>query len=347
MIDRQQMLIKVAKQDKSASLVANIVLADRMTKLAHKEAIRGFIAAKAMNKKADFSDFLNKAWSNAKDWWKDDANKAGLAGGALGALGTYGLTGLVPGLKDNTALRLALSGAGGYAGMKGGKYAWNTALSRGNAAGQEQQKKLDDEELKNRESEWKATEDRLKEGITAAEDKGRADLAAAKARAAEQLAAAESGYNAKINDMQTVVDSARAAQAEAEAARAEAIKKNEIAGTATTLRHAQQGRAYENKRIAEINADKLQVNKVNAKGWLTDVLGGVDIDKLGYQSIDRETSAAIQASLNQQIEAAANYPEYAEYLRGLLAAVQSKTVAKPKSPAVKAAPSVNGPIPLQ
>ena len=40
MIDRQQMLIKVAKQDKSASLVATVVLADRMTKVARKEAIR-------------------------------------------------------------------------------------------------------------------------------------------------------------------------------------------------------------------------------------------------------------------------------------------------------------------
>jgi len=249
MIDRQQMLIKVARQDKSASLVANIVLADRMTKLAHKEAIRGFIAAKAMNKKADFSDFLNKAWSNAKDWWKDDANKAGLAGGALGALGTYGLTGLVPGLKDNTALRLALSGAGGYAGLKGGQAAWNTALSRGTAAGQEQQAKQDAQALKDREEEWNAERERLNNGYNDLEAKSRADLAAAKAKGIADVDAAKAQG---ARDLEAANAAAAKAMQEAQSgwAKTEEGYKNQMAGLQADAAKAAEG--YET-RINNLN----------------------------------------------------------------------------------------------
>lgn len=332
MIDRQQMLIKVAKQNKSASLVANIVLADRMTKLAHKEAIRGFIAAKAMNKKADFSDFLNKAWSNAKDWWKDDANKAGLAGGALGALGTYGLTGLVPGLKNNTALRLALSGAGGYAGLKGGQAAWNTALSRGNAAGQEAQKKLDDEELKNRESEWNAERNRLNEGITAAEDKGKADVAAAKAQGAKDLEAANAA-SAKALDaanaaaakertafgeertrLQTAIDAAKARE-----------KELTDAGAAENAKYVAQAKAQEQLRRQE--GQKL----VNAefKKKLTNHVQ--ELLKSGEPLAPEVAKQQIDA-LTQRL-AITSDPEQQQLLRNAIAILQKNTAAPVQAPA--------------
>ena len=258
MIDRQQMLIKVAKQDKSASLVATVVLADRMTKVARKEAIRGFVAAKAMNKKADISDFLSQAWDNAKNWWKDDANKAGVAGGALGALGTYGLTGLVPGLKNNTALRLALSGAGGYAGLKGGQAAWNTALSRGNAAGQAKQKTIDDEELKNRESEWNAERTRLNEGITAAEERGKADVAAAKAQGAKDLEAANAASAKALDAANAAAAKERAAFGEERTRLQTAIdaakaREKELtdAGAAENAKYVAQAKAQEQLRLQE------------------------------------------------------------------------------------------------
>lgn len=321
MIDRQQMLIKVAKQDKSASLVAHIVLADRMTKLAHKEAIRDFIAAKAMNKKADFSDFLNKAWSNAKDWWKDDANKAGLAGGALGALGTYGLTGLVPGLKDNTALRLALSGAGGYAGMRGGKYAWNTALSRGNAAGQEQQKKLDDEELKNRESEWNAERTRLNEGITAAEDRGKADVAAAKARGAKELEAANAAaakeraaFGEERARLQTAIDAAKARE-----------KELTDAGAAENAKYVAQAKAQEQLRRQE--GQKL----VNAefKKKLTNHVQ--ELLKSGEPLAPEVAKQQIDA-LTQRL-AITSDPEQQQLLRNAITVLQKNTAAPVQAPA--------------
>ena len=220
-MDNNKLLIKIASQDKAAGVVATVCLASRMRKAARLEALRNFATAKAMNKKADFKDFLSKAVDSAKNWWSDDANKAGLATGALGALGTYGLTGLIPGLKRNTALRLALSGAGGYAGLKGGQAAWNTALSRGNAAGQAKQKTIDDEELKNRESEWKAERTRLNEGITAAEEKGKADLAAAKALGAKDLEAANAAaakeraaFGEERNRLQSTIDAAKAREKE-------------------------------------------------------------------------------------------------------------------------------------
>jgi hypothetical protein len=321
MIDRQQMLIKVAKQDKSASLVATVVLADRMTKVARKEAIRGFVAAKAMNKKADFSSFLNQAWDNAKNWWANDANKAGLAGGALGALGTYGLTGLVPGLKNNTALRLALSGAGGYAGLKGGQAAWNTALSRGNAVGQEAQKKLDDEELKNRESEWNAERTRLNEGITAAEDKGKADVAAAKAQGAKALDAANAAaakeraaFGEERTRLQTAIDAAK-----------EREKELTDAGAAENAKYVAQAKAQEQLRRQE--SQKLVNAEFNKK--LTNHLQ--ELLKSGKPLAPEVAKQQIDA-LTQRLAFTSN-PEQQQLLRNAIAILQKNTAAPVQAPA--------------
>lgn len=317
MIDRQQMLIKVAKQDKSASLVATVVLADRMTKVARKEAIRGFVAAKTMNKKADISDFLNQAWDNAKNWWKDDANKAGLAGGALGALGTYGLTGLVPGLKNNTALRLALSGAGGYAGLKGGQAAWNTALSRGNASGQAKQKTIDDEELKNRESEWNSERARLNEGITAAEEKGKADLAAANAAAAKERAAfgeERTAFGEERTRLQTAIDAAQARE-----------KELTDAGAAENAKYVAQAKAQEQLRRQE--GQKL----VNAefKKKLTNHVQ--ELLKSGEPLAPEVAKQQIDA-LTQRL-AITSDPEQQQLLRNAITVLQKNTAAPVQAPA--------------
>lgn len=321
MIDRQQMLIKVAKQDKSASLVATVVLADRMTKLARKEAIRGFVSAKAMNKKADISDFLSQAWDNAKNWWKDDANKAGLAGGALGALGTYGLTGLVPGLKNNTALRLALSGTGGYAGLKGGQAAWNTALSRGNAAGQAKQKMIDDEELKNRESEWNTERTRLNEGITAAEDRGKADVAAAKALGAKELEAANAAaakeraaFGEERTRLQTAIDAAK-------------VREKELtdAGAAENAKYVAQAKAQEQLRRQEgqklINAEfkKKLTNHVQ------------ELLKSGEPLAPEVAKQQIDA-LTQRL-AITSDPEQQQLIKNAITILQKNTVAPVQAPA--------------
>lgn len=320
MLDKQQMLIKVASQDKATAIVASVCLADRMTKLARKEAIRDFVAAKAMNKKADFSEFMSKAMDNAKNWWKDDANKAGLATGALGALGTYGLTGLVPGLRNNTALRLALSGAGGYAGMRGGQAAWNTALARGNSAGQAKQQEIDAEEAKQREAEFGAERDRLNAGIRAAEDKGKADVNAAKADAAKERAAMEAAakaqqeaFGAERSKMQTVIDAAKARE-----------KELVDAGAAENAKYVAQAKAQEQLRREEgqklVNAEFEKKLSAHLKTLLAD--GKPLAPEVGKAQID---------ALSQRL-ATTSDPIQQDLLRKAITLIEQKTAKPATSP---------------
>lgn len=302
MLDKQQMLIKVASQDKATAIVASVCLADRMTKLARKEAIRGFVAAKAMNKKADFSEFMSKAMDNAKNWWKDDANKAGLATGALGALGTYGLTGLVPGLRNNTALRLALSGAGGYAGMRGGQTAWNTALARGNSAGQAKQQAIDAEEAKQREAEFGAERDRLNAGIRAAEDKGKSDVAAANAAAAKER-----------SKMQAVINAAKARE-----------KALTDAGAAENAKYVAQAKAQEQLRLQESQKLVNEEFKKKLTNHVQELLKGGKLltPEVAKQQID---------ALTQRLSITSD-PEQQQLIRNAIAILQKNIAAPAQTP---------------
>ena len=176
---KNKMLMKLASQDRAPGLIANVYMAEKLTKIARQQAVREFTINCALKKKADFdfSKALNGAWDGIKNWWSDDANKAGLATGALGALGTYGLTGLVPGLRRNQALRLALSAAGGFGGYKGGQWGANKLMSDANAKGQATQAAIDAEAAKQQAEEFGNERNHMQSIIDAAKAQAEKDQA--------------------------------------------------------------------------------------------------------------------------------------------------------------------------
>lgn len=132
---KQNMLMKVASLDKSASLVARIAFANSMTKVANKVALQDYMEKVAAGEKGSFADSLNNAWQGIQDWWSKPENQAGLATGALSGLATYGLTGLIPGLKNNQLARLGLAAGGLYGGYKGGQWGAKNLFNNGAEAG--------------------------------------------------------------------------------------------------------------------------------------------------------------------------------------------------------------------
>lgn len=189
----QTVLMKIAAKEKTPALLGNICMARCLAKTAKAKAINDYTKACILHKRAaDLGQTLNDAWNGVQEWWKDDANKAGLATGAAGALGTYGLTGLIPGLKNNTALRLALAGAGGYGAYKGGQWGANRLMENSYSAGASNAQKEYETQLADKDSQIASDRAEYRNAL----DRERATSANASNELEKQLTTAKSEADA-------------------------------------------------------------------------------------------------------------------------------------------------------
>lgn len=259
---KQILLMKVARNERSCGFLANMHTARTLGKVARKAAIQSFAEDCILNKKASLGDALNGAWEGVKNWWADDANKAGLVGGGLTALGTYGLTGLVPGLRNNTAARLGISGLAGVGGYYGGQYGANALLDKyrniGNEAGHAEgyQQGLDQgaKDLEEQRKDYESTVNSLRGDLDASmqnADKIRGDLTAeqnAHKMTQAGLAGANEALAGKVKEL-------GAAQEEADRLRDTiAAHENTIAGNEQTIAGLRGDLDASGKRMSELNA---------------------------------------------------------------------------------------------
>jgi len=310
---KNKMLMKVASNSKAPELLANVCVAQKLTKIARQQAVKDFTLACAMNKKADFGSALNGAWEGIQDWWKNDANKAGLATGALGALGTYGLTGMVPGLRRNQALRLALSAAGGFGGYKGGQWGANKLMSDANAKGQLAQAAVDAEAANQQAGEWNAERGRLQAAIDAAKAKAEQDKATIGGLKGDLAGANKSLEAAKAQAKADKADLA-VATTERDALKATTDPKN--------VNYLNAGKALWEKRVAEGQALENAEFKKKLDGFLSNLFAG--------GKLSTEDAAAQIAAMEQQM-AAAKDPQQQEWLSKAIEAIKANTVAPAKA----------------
>lgn len=313
---KNKLLVKIATQDKAPGLIANVYLAGKLNKTARATAVREFTKATLMNKEAvDFKQTLDSAWKGLQDWWSKDENKAGLATGALGALSTYGLTGLVPGLKNNTALRLGVAAAGGYGGFKGGQWGANKLMSDANAKGQLAQAAIDAQAAKDRESELGAERARLQDTINAANAR------------AEQQAAEIAKIRGTLDTTTSDLDSVRSALGEANARNTSVQKELDAAnsrnkeltdaGAAENAKYVAAGKAQEQKRMAE--SQQLVNAEFNKK------LTGFVRSLLQNGPLTAEEGANQVAALQDRLTNTTD-PEQRKLLENAIALIQKNTM---------------------
>lgn len=318
---KNKMLMKIASQDKVPGLIANVYMANKLTKLARQQAVKDFTLTCALKKKADFNSALNGAWEGLKNWWSNDANKAGLAGGVAGSLGIYGLTGLIPGLRDKQALRLALAAGGGYGGYKGGQWGANKLMSDANAKGQATQAAIDAEAAKAQAEEFGNERNRMQSVIDAAKAQ------------AEKDKATIGGLRGDLAGANKSLEAAKA-QAEADKATIGGLKGDIATVTgerdalkATTdpknVNYLNAGKALWEKRVAEGQALENAEFKKKLDGFLRSLFAN--------GSLSTEDAAAQIKAMEQQM-AAAKDPQQKEWLATAIEAIKKNTVAPVAKP---------------
>ena len=111
------LLIKTASKESSVALLSETVVFSKMVKQAKLESLKQSFRDVALNKTAEEKPFMDRM----SDWWKDDANKAGVVTAGLGGLLGYGL---MPG--KNKIMKLLAALGLGTAGYFGGQALWPT-----------------------------------------------------------------------------------------------------------------------------------------------------------------------------------------------------------------------------